>query len=59
LKTVNCNLEKRGDHTLGAVFSSKDKICVLDMNRELAICNLDGSNIKKVTLTKKGLTKIE
>ena len=59
LKQVNCTLEKRGDNTLGAVFISKDKICVLDMNRELAVCNLDGTNIKKVTLNKKGLTKIE
>ena len=48
LKSVNCNLEKRGDNTLGAVFISKDKICVLDMNREVVVCNLDGSNIKKV-----------
>ena len=59
LKTVNCTLEKRGDNTLGAVFISKDKICVLDMNRELAVCNLDGTNIKKVSLNKKGLTKVE
>ena len=59
LKQVSCTLEKRGDNTLGSVFISKDKICVLDMNRELAVCNLDGSNIKKVTLTKKGLTKVE
>ena len=29
------------------------------MNRELAVCNLDGSNIKKVQLNKKGLTKVE
>ena len=59
LKTVNCTLEKRGDNTMGAVFISKDKICVLDMNRELAVCNLDGTNIKKVALNKKGLTKVE
>jgi hypothetical protein len=59
LKAVNCTLEKRGDNTIGAVFISKDKICVLDMNRELAVCNLDGSNIKKIALNKKGLTRIE
>jgi hypothetical protein len=59
LKTVNCTLEKRGDNTLGAVFISKDKLCVLDMNREIAVCNLDGSNIKKVVVNKKGLTKID
>lgn len=56
---MNCTLEKRGDNTIAAVFISKDKICVLDMNRELAVCNLDGTNIKKVLINKKGLTKIE
>ena len=59
LAKVNCNLEKRGDNTLGAVFISKDKMCVLDMNREVAVCNLDGGNIKKVALNKKGLNKID
>lgn len=34
-------------------------MCVLDMNRELAVCNLDGGSIKKVSLNKKGLNKIE
>lgn len=29
------------------------------MNREVAVCNLDGSNIKKVQINKKGLKKIE
>ena len=56
---MNCTLEKRGDKTIAAVFISKDKICVLDMNRELAVCNLDGTNIKKVQINKKGLNKIE
>ena len=56
---MNCTLEKRGDNTIAAVFISKDKICVLDLNRELAVCNLDGTNIKKVIINKKGLTKIE
>lgn len=59
LKQANCTLEKRGDNTLGAVFISKDKMCVLDMNRELAVCNLDGGSIKKVVLNKKGLNRIE
>lgn len=59
LSKVNCALEKRGDNTLGAVFISKDKMCVLDMNREVAVCNLDGNNIKKVQLNKKGLNRIE
>jgi hypothetical protein len=34
-------------------------MCVLDMNRELAVCNLDGGSIKKVTLNKKGLNRVE
>ena len=34
-------------------------MCVLDVNRELAVCNLDGGNIKKVSLQKKGLNKID
>lgn len=59
VKNINCNLEKRGDNTMGAVFISKDKICVLDMNRELSVCNLDGSNIKKLQLNKKGFNKID
>lgn len=29
------------------------------MNREVAVCNLDGGNIKKVQLNKKGLGRIE
>jgi coatomer protein complex subunit alpha (xenin) len=42
--------EKRGDFTLAAVFLSKDKICVLDQNKDLAVCNFDGSNLKKFTI---------
>lgn len=52
--------EKRGDYTLGAVFLSKDKICVLDQNKELAVCNFDGSNLKKFSIassTASGSTK--
>ena len=59
LKKVECTLEKRGDNTLGSVFVSRDRICVLELNREISTCNLDGSNLKKVALNKKGLTKIE
>lgn len=29
------------------------------MNREVSICNLDGTNIKKVNVNKKGLNRIE
>ena len=42
--------EKRADYTLAAVFLSKDKICVLDSNRDLAVCNFDGSNLKKFSI---------
>lgn len=59
LKQVKCNNEKRGDYTLAACFISKDKICVLDQNRELAVCNFDGSNLKKIQVNKKGPGKID
>jgi hypothetical protein len=29
------------------------------MNRELAVCNVDASGLKKVNINKKGLTKID
>ena len=48
LKNVKLVSEKRGDYTQAAVFISKDKLCVLDQNRELAVCNFDGSNLKKI-----------
>lgn len=32
------------------MFLSKDKICVLDSNKELAVCNFDGSNLKKFSI---------
>jgi hypothetical protein len=54
LKTAKCIAEKRGDFTLAAVFLSKDKICVLDQNKDLAVCNFDGSNLKKLQVNKKG-----
>lgn len=56
--------EKRADYTIGAVFLSKDKICVLDQNKELAVCNFDGSNLKKFAISgtpgsKKAVGKID
>lgn len=33
------------------MFLSKDKICVLDANKELAVCNFDGSNLKKFSIS--------
>lgn len=38
--------EKRADFTLAAVFLSKDKIAILDGNKELSVSNFDGSNRK-------------
>ena len=59
LKQVRCVSEKRGDYTFAAVFLSKDKICVLDQNKELAVCNFDGSNLKKFQVNKKGSGKVD
>lgn len=61
LKQAKCISEKRGDFTQGAIFISKDKIAVLDKNKDLSVCNFDGSNAKKVSINRKttGSTKIE
>mmetsp|Transcript_33362 Transcript_33362/g.51156 ORF Transcript_33362/g.51156 Transcript_33362/m.51156 type:complete len:223 (-) Transcript_33362:2335-3003(-) len=59
LKTANCLLEKRGDSTIGAIFVSKDKLCVLDLNKQIAMCNLDGTGIKIIQVNRKGLGKID
>ena len=56
---MKCVSEKRGDYTIAAVFISKDKICVLDQNKELAVCNFDGSNLKKMQVNKKGPGKVD
>jgi len=42
--------EKRGDFIQGAVFISKDRMCVLDAGKELTVCGFDGGNLKKVAL---------
>ena len=34
-------------------------MCVLDANKEIAVCNFDGSNLKKFTINKKGSGKID
>ena len=49
---------------LSAVFLSKDKICVLDSSKGLAVCNFDGSNLRPFTITqaansKKTLSKVD
>ena len=51
--------EKKGDFTLAAIFISKDRIAVLDSNREVTVGNFDGSNTKKWPITKKGMGKID
>ena len=59
LKQAKVITEKRADFTTSAVFISKDKLCVLDQNKELNVCNFDGSNNKKIAVNKKDLNKIE
>lgn len=59
LKNPRCILDKRGDNNLAAVFLSKDRICVLDAQREVSVCNFDGTNIKKWPINKKGMGKID
>jgi hypothetical protein len=59
LKSAKIIQEKRGDYTTAAVFISKDKICVLDANKDLAVCSFDGSNMKKLQVNKKGTSKID
>ena len=59
LRQVKVNAEKRADYVLAAVFISKDKLCVLDANREINVCNFDGSSNKRVAVNRKDLGKIE
>jgi hypothetical protein len=40
--------EKKGDGVSGAVFISKDKICVLDKSGDLYLCSYDGSQRKEI-----------
>jgi hypothetical protein len=44
---------------LTAFFTSKDKICCLDSNREVVISSFDGGNTKKWPIVKKNLGKID
>lgn len=50
--------EKRGD-CITALFVGRDKICILDLQREVYISSFDGSNLKKWPILKKNLVKIE
>ena len=59
LKTPKVIYERRGDYTVAATFISRDKLCILDQNRELSVCNFDGTNSKKIAVNKKGSGKIE
>jgi hypothetical protein len=52
-------LEKKGDAALASLFISKDRIAVLDSNREVIVGNFDGTNTKKWPIFKKGMTKID
>ena len=58
LSKARCISEKRGD-ALTAFFISKDRICLLDTNREVIVSSFDGSNTKKWPILKKNIGKIE
>jgi coatomer protein complex subunit alpha (xenin) len=52
LKTVKQVSERRQDFTTAAVFISKDKLAILDNNKELSVCNFDGTGAKKVQINR-------
>lgn len=52
-------MERRGENILTAIFISKDRIAMLDTNREILVGSFDGQNSKKWPIIKKGLNKIE
>lgn len=52
-------LEKKGDAAIASLFISKDRIAVLDSNREVTVGNFDGTNTKKWPILRKGMTKID
>jgi hypothetical protein len=52
-------LEKKGDSAIASLFISKDRIAVLDSNREVIVGNFDGTNTKKWPIMRKGMTKID
>lgn len=51
--------EKRADGILAAVFIAKDRLAVLDKNKELAVCDFDGNKIKSVPLQRKSSTGMQ
>ena len=52
-------MERRGENILAAIFISKDRIAMLDTNREILVGSFDGQNSKKWPIIRKGLNKIE
>ena len=52
-------MEKRGENALAAIFISKDRLCILDSNREISVGSFDGSNSKKWPIMRKGLSKVD
>jgi hypothetical protein len=52
-------MERRGENIIAAVFISKDRIAMLDSNREILVGAFDGQNSKKWPIVRKGLNKIE
>lgn len=58
LGKARCVNERRGE-ALTAFFISKDRMCLLDTNREVVVSSFDGSNTKKWPIMKKNIGKIE
>jgi len=58
-KECKVTLEKKGEAAIASVFLSKDRIAVLDANREVTVGNYDGNNTKKWPIMRKGMTKID
>jgi coatomer protein complex subunit alpha (xenin) len=50
IKAANNLAEKRADGILSAIFIAKDKLAVLDKNKELSVCDFDGSKVKSIPL---------
>lgn len=52
VKSAKMLMEKRADSITAAVFIAKDRICTLDKNKELSVCDFDGQKIKSVPLSR-------
>lgn len=59
LGKTRCLNERRQEGVITAFFTSKDRMCILDKEREVYISSFDGGNRKKWPIIKKNLTRIE